>query len=84
MNGFQLFDQPPKIPNSIEEITLFKLKSKQYYEKLKTFVWIFLEISATILILGIIWINIEWVKIVVSIIAIAISLFLFLLLFYII
>lgn len=74
---------PPKIPKDIDEVLHYKLSSKKYFDTLKTLVWIFIQIMATLLVLGIIWITIEWVKIVVTTIAITMALILFLFLIFI-
>jgi hypothetical protein len=74
---------PPKIPKGIDEVLYYKLSSKKYFDTLKTLVWIFIQIMATLLILGIIWITIEWVKLVVTAIAIIMALILFLFLIFI-
>jgi len=78
-----LFNRPPEIPKGLDNVLLYKLQSQKYFKELKSFIWIFIEIIATLLVLGIIWINIEWVKIVVSSIAIAIALLLLLVIIYI-
>ena len=75
-----ILEGPPEIP---QNLISYKLLSKQYYERLKSIVWIFVQIVATLLVLGVIWITVEWVKILVSAIAIALSLLLIIVLFYI-
>ena len=76
-------EQPPTIPKGLDEVLYYKLASKDYYNRLKSLVWIFVEIVGILLILGIIWINVEWVKIVVTAVAICLALILFLILAYI-
>ena len=78
-----LLKGPPDIPGNLDDVLYYKLASKKYYETVKTLVWIFIQIMATLLVLGIIWITIEWVKITVSIIAIIMALILFLFLIFI-
>lgn len=78
-----ILEGPPEVPNHLDDIVYYKLQSKQYYERLKSIVWIFVQIVATLLVLGVIWITVDWVKILVSAIAIALSLLLIIVLFYI-
>ena len=73
---------PPELPLGIDEVLYYKLSTKKYFNNLKSLVWIFIEIMTTLLILGIIWINVEWVKIVVTSIAISLALILLIILFY--
>lgn len=78
-----LLDGPPEIPQGLDKILYYKLSSKKYFNNLKSLTWIFLEIMGTLLVLGIIWINIEWVKVVVTTVAIILALILVLILLYI-
>lgn len=78
-----IFEGPPSIPSNIKETLKFELETNAYYKRLKNVIWIFLQLIIVLLTLGIIWITIDWVKIVVTAIAIAISLILIFLLSYI-
>lgn len=78
-----LFQGPPEIPQNLDKLVYYKLATREYFNRLKSLTWIFLEIMATVLILGIIWITVDWVKIIVSAIAISMTLILFLILAYI-
>jgi len=78
-----LLDGPPEIPQGLDKILYYKLSSKKYFNNLKSLTWIFLEIMGTLLVLGIIWINIEWVKVVVTTVAIILALILVFILLYI-
>jgi len=71
-----LFRGPPRIPSGLSELATYKLETNAYYKKIKNVTFIFIEIIATLLVLGIIWINIDWVKIVVTVIAISLALIL--------
>lgn len=75
-----LFAGPPPIPQNITGILKYEIQSNAYYKRLKNVTWLFLEIIASILILGIIWINVDWVRITVTVIAIAIAVILLLIL----
>jgi len=78
-----LIQGPPKIPKDLDKVLYYKLATKKYFNDLKSLVWIFIQIMGTLLVLGIIWITIEWVKIIVTIIAILMSLILLFILIYI-
>lgn len=78
-----ILDGPPEIPQGLDKILYYKLSSKKYFNNLKSLTWIFLEIMGTLLVLGIIWINIEWVKVVVTTVAIILALILVFILLYI-
>ena len=78
-----LFDGPPAIPDEIRGALRYEALSNAYYKRLKNVVFIVLEVIAASLVLGIIWINVDWVKIIVTVIAITISLVLLILLNYI-
>lgn len=78
-----ILEGPPKIPKGLDDILYYKLASKQYFNHLKSLVWIFIQIMATLLVLGIIWITIEWVKILVTAIAVSMALILILIIIYI-
>jgi hypothetical protein len=75
-----LFDGPPEIPENITGLLLYKLQFKDYMSRLKSTIWLFIEAIAVLLVLGIIWINVEWVKIVITAIAIASAIILFMIL----
>ena len=76
-----LFTNPPTIPAIASGALLYQLRAKQYNNRVKNIAWIFIEIVATLLVLGIIWINVDWVKLLVSAIAIALALVLFIILY---
>lgn len=78
-----IFEGPPLIPDNIKGTLRFELESNAYYKRLKNITWIFLELVATSLVIGILWITVDWVKIIVTGLAIGISLVLLLLLGYI-
>ena len=83
MDPFEPFSfQPPQIPSGLSEVVKYKLEAKAYKTRITTVTSIFLEIIATLLVLGIIWINVSWVKAAVTAIAILMSLILFGLLSY--
>lgn len=78
-----LFQGPPSIPKDLDKVLYYKLATKEYFNRLKSLTWIFLEIVGAILVLGVIWITVDWVKIIVSGIAIGTAIMLFLILAYI-
>lgn len=78
-----LFEGPPSIPKDLDKVLYYKLATKEYFNRLKSLTWIFLEIVGAVLVLGVIWITVDWVKIIVSGIAIATALLLLLILAYI-
>jgi len=74
---------PPDIPQGLDKVLYYKLSSKKYFNNLKSLTWIFIQIMATLLTIGIIWITIEWVKVVVTTIAIILAAILIFILLYI-
>ena len=78
-----ILEGPPEIPSGLDRVLYYRLASKKYFNNLKSLTWIFIEMVATLLVLGIIWINVEWVKIAVTAAAIGIAFILFLILIYI-
>lgn len=78
-----ILNGPPNIPKDIDEILFYKLSTKKYFNELKSLVWVFIQLMATLLVLGIIWITIEWVKIIVTAIAISMAIILIIILIYI-
>lgn len=78
-----IWEGPPSVPKGLDDIVYYKLLSKRYFNNLKSLTWIFIEIMTALLVLGIIWITVDWVKIVVTSIAIAMALVLILILMYI-
>lgn len=74
---------PPNIPQGLDKVLYYKLSSKKYFNNLKSLTWIFIQIMATLLTIGIIWITIEWVKVVVTTIAIILAAILIFILLYI-
>lgn len=77
-----IFAEPPKIPTGLSEIVRYKLEAKAYKTKVTAITSIFLELIATILVLGIIWINVDWVRAAVTGIAILLFIILYSLLSY--
>ena len=77
-----IFQEPPRIPEGLADVVRYKLEFKEYKTRIKTVTWIFIEVVATLLVLGIIWINVDWVRIVVTIIAILMALILLIALSY--
>jgi hypothetical protein len=78
-----ILEGPPSIPKGLDDLLYYKLATKKYFNNLKALIWIFIQIMSTLLVLGIIWITIDWVKIIVTAIAISISLILIFILIYI-
>ncbi len=77
-----IFQEPPRIPSGLSEVVKYKLEAKAYKTRIRSVTWIFIEVIATLLVLGIIWINVDWVKIVVTVIAILMAIILFIALSY--
>ena len=77
-----IFQEPPRIPESVTGVLRYKLEAKAYNQKIRTITWIFLELLGVLLVLGIIWINVDWVKAFVTVIAILIVIVLLVVLSY--
>ena len=77
-----IFSGPPKIPTGLSKVVRYKLEAKAYKTRITTVTSIFLELIATLLVLGIIWINVDWVKSAVTAIAILLAIILYSLLSY--
>lgn len=75
-----IFQDPPRIPSGLRGITLYKLLAKEYNERIKNIGSIFLELIATLLVIGVIWISVIWVRVAVTIIAVILALILLVLL----
>lgn len=73
---YSLFDGPPGIPESITGLARYKLATQSYYKRLRSLSLLAIEIIATLLILGLLWITVYWVKAAVTIIAILFALIL--------
>jgi len=71
-----IFKEPPQIPEGLTDLMRYKFEMNQYKLRIKSTTWIFLELIGTLLVLGVIWINVDWVKAVVTTIAIFIVLIL--------
>ncbi len=76
LNQKSLLDGPPLIPSSIKGALRFELETNSYYKRLKNSSLISLEVMATLLVIGILWITVKWVKIIVTALAITISIIL--------
>ena len=77
-----IFAEPPKIPSGLTEIVRYKLEAKAYKTRITSITSIFLELIATILVLGVIWINVDWVRAAVTGISILLFIILYSLLSY--
>jgi len=77
-----IFQPPPSIPKGLSELVRYKLEAKAYKTKITTITSIFLELIATLLVLGLIWINVNWVRAAVTAIAILLGIILYALLSY--
>lgn len=77
-----IFQEPPTIPSGLTDVAKYKLQFKEYRTRIRSVTWIFIEIIATLLVLGIIWINVDWVKFAVTGIAILMAIILFVALYY--
>lgn len=71
-----IFREPPSIPSGLSDIVKYKLEAKAYKQRVRTVTWIFLELMAALLVLGVIWINVDWVRAVVTAIAILLAIIL--------
>lgn len=74
---------PPPIPSGITDTIRFELESNAYYKRLKNISFLILDIIGIFLVIGLLWITVDWVKIIVTSIAIATSLLLIFILGYI-
>jgi len=83
MDDLVIFQSPPSIPSELSGIDRYKFELKEYKTRTKAILYIFLEIIGTLLLLGLIWINVDWVKIAVTIISILFALLLLIALAYI-
>ncbi len=83
MNDISLFNGPPSIPEGLSDVVLYQLKSKEFNNRLKSLTFISIEAIGALFIIGLLWITVDWVKIVITAIAIALSLTLLFLIRYI-
>ena len=74
-----IFQDPPIIHATIGGVALYKLLAKEYNNRIKQLGSLFIEIVATLLIVGLLWITVDWVKITVTIIALLLAFILLLL-----
>ena len=77
-----IFQQLPEIPSGLSDVLTYQLRLKEYKIRSKTVLYIFLEIIGTILILGLIWFNVDWIRLGVTKVAIMMVLILLLALTY--
>ena len=82
MSDPAIFSEMPTIPSGLTDVMKYKFKMNEYKTKIKATTWIFIQIIGTILLLGVIWINVDWVRVVVTVLAILIVLILFVALTY--
>lgn len=71
-----LFSGPPTIPSSLTDTVKYKLESRQWFNRLKSLIWIMLEIISALFVIGLLWITVDWIRLSVTIIAIILALFL--------
>ncbi len=85
MNSFEpiIFQSPPSIPEGITEVLRYKLEAKSYKDRTRAILYIFLEIIGALFVIGLLWINIDWIRLGVTIVVILTSLILLLALTYI-
>lgn len=69
-----IFRYPPAIPKNMSGVLDYKLQLKDYKLRVKAFSWISGELLAIILALGLIWINVEWVRVTATVLSILIAL----------
>ena len=79
-----IFQSPPSIPSGLSDVMRYEFQMTRYKQRIKTTTWIFIELIGTLLILGIIWINVDWIKAFVTVMAILIALILLIALSYVI
>ena len=77
-----IFQEPPQIPEGLTDVMRYKFQFNEYKTRIRSVTWIFIQLIATLLVLGIIWINVEWVKLAVTGIAILLAIILFIALYY--
>ena len=77
-----IFMNPPQIPSGIDDVVKYKLQFNEYKTRIRSVTWIFIEVIATLLVLGIIWINVDWVKMAVTGVAILMAIILFIAIYY--
>jgi hypothetical protein len=78
-----IFQTPPKIPSGLSDIVKYELELREYKLRTRSILYIFLQVIGTMLLLGLIWINVKWIRLGVTIVAILMSLILLLALSYI-
>lgn len=77
-----IFQEPPQIPEGLNDVMRYKFQFNEYKTRIKSITWIFIQLIATLLVLGVIWINVKWVKLAVSGIAIFLAIILFIALYF--
>ena len=92
MQQSNIFDGLPQIPEFLSDTEIiwsrplpgtarYKLEMTRYKQQFRTFSWSFLELIGVLLLLGIIWINVDWVRVTVTIVAIILALIMLYVLF---
>ena len=68
-----IFQEPPRIPDNLSDVVRYKLESKAYKTRVRSVANFTLEIIGIILVIGLLWINVNWVRAAVTAIAILIA-----------
>ncbi len=77
-----IFQNPPEIPAGLSDLVKYKLEINEYRDRIKTVLYIFLEVIGALFVIGIIWITVDWIRLGVTIVAILMALILLLALAY--
>jgi hypothetical protein len=71
-----IFQPPPQIPSGLPDLIRYELELRDYKLRTRSVLYIFLQVIGSLLLLGVIWINVEWIRLGVTIVAILMALIL--------
>jgi len=71
-----IFQPPPQIPFGLPDLIRYELELRDYKLRTRSVLYIFLQVIGSLLLLGVIWINVEWIRLGVTIVAILMALIL--------
>ncbi len=78
-----IFQPPPQIPSGLPALIRYELELRDYKLRTRSVLYIFLQVIGSLLLIGVIWINVEWIRLGVTIVAILMALILLIALGYI-
>lgn len=78
-----IFKDPPPIPTTLglDDITIYKIIAKEYNNRISLIGTIFFQLLASLLIVGLLWITVDWVRWAVTTISILLGIILIMILY---